>query len=121
MTSKTSRRGRIIPVVFFATQSPKALHNRIPGNAATQLFGLLNAPVQIAAAKELARAKGSDIPDIARLRVGQFYAAVAGGDFEKIQTPLSLSHHPSSPLTTEEVVDRARHHTPRPLTTSSTH
>ncbi len=33
--------------LIFATQSPKSLHNRIPGNAATQFFGLLNSPVQI--------------------------------------------------------------------------
>ena len=30
--------------LVFATQAPKGLHNRIPGNAATQFFGLLNAP-----------------------------------------------------------------------------
>ncbi|GIF76979.1 helicase HerA domain-containing protein [Asanoa siamensis] len=94
--------------LVFATQAPKGLHNRIPGNAATQLFGLLNSPTQIAAAKEMARAKGSDIADVARLRPGHFYAAVDGGTFAKLRAPLCLSHHPSSPLTTEEVLDRAR-------------
>jgi len=43
--------------LVFATQAPKALHNRIPGNAATQLFGFLNSPAQISAAKEMALAK----------------------------------------------------------------
>jgi hypothetical protein len=94
--------------LVFATQAPKGLHNRIPGNAATQLFGLLNSPAQIAAAQEMARAKGSDISDIARLKTGQFYAAVEGAEFEKLQAPLCLTHHPKSPLTTEEVLDRAR-------------
>ena len=36
--------------LVFATQAPKSLHNRIPGNAATQFFGTPNAPVQIATA-----------------------------------------------------------------------
>lgn len=94
--------------LVFATQAPKGLHNRIPGNAATQFFGLLNAPVQIAAAKEMAQAKGGDVADISLLKSGQFYAAVEGASFTKVHTPLCLSYHPSSPLTTEEVMDRAR-------------
>ncbi|MEU8175857.1 DUF87 domain-containing protein [Microbispora hainanensis] len=93
--------------LLFATQAPKGLHNRITGNAATQFFGLLNAPAQITAARELARAKGGDVPDVARLRSGHFYAAFEGGSFTKVRTPLCLSHHPSSPLTSEEVVARA--------------
>ncbi|WP_239101097.1 ATP-binding protein [Microbispora amethystogenes] len=93
--------------LVFATQAPKGLHNQITGNAATQFFGLLNAPAQITAARELARAKGGDVPDVSRLRSGQFYAAVEGGSFTKVRTPLCLSHHPSGPLTSEEVVARA--------------
>jgi DNA helicase HerA-like ATPase len=94
--------------LVFATQAPKGLNNRIPGNAATQLFGLLNSPAQIAAAREMARAKGSDVPDIARLGTGQFYAAVEGADFVKLQTPMCLSHHPRSPLVAEDVLLRSR-------------
>nr|WP_089249528.1 DUF87 domain-containing protein [Asanoa hainanensis] len=94
--------------LVFATQAPKGLHNRIPGNAATQLFGLLNSPTQIEAAKEMARAKGSDISDVARLRPGVFYAAVDGAGFAKMRAPLCLSHHPASPLTVEEVIARAQ-------------
>lgn len=30
--------------LVFATQSPRGLHNHIPGNAATQFYGLLNSP-----------------------------------------------------------------------------
>ncbi len=93
--------------LLFATQSPKNLHNSIPGNATTQFFGLLNAPVQIEAARELARAKGGDVPAIGRLSAGQFYLATEGSAFRQIRTPMCLSHHPSGPLTTQEVLARA--------------
>ncbi|MEV4415823.1 DUF87 domain-containing protein [Catellatospora sp. NPDC049609] len=93
--------------LVFATQAPKGLHNRISGNAATQFFGLLNAPAQIEAAREMARAKGADVPDISRLGTGQFYASGEGFAFRKMRAALCLSHHPKSPLTTEEVVERA--------------
>ncbi|WP_423463349.1 helicase HerA domain-containing protein [Promicromonospora sp. MS192] len=94
--------------LVFATQAPRGIHNRISGNAATQLFGFLNSPPQIAAAKEMAAAKSSAVPDISRLGSGQFYAVAEGLAFQKIRTPICLSHHPSSPLTVEEVIDRAR-------------
>jgi hypothetical protein len=94
--------------LVFATQSPKGLHNHIPGNAATQCYGLLNAPVQIDAAREMARAKGGDLPGISQLGTGEFYVALEGRSFTKVRTPLCLSHHPKSPLTTEEVLARAR-------------
>ncbi|GAA2600343.1 DUF87 domain-containing protein [Dactylosporangium fulvum] len=94
--------------LMFATQSPKGLHNQIPGNAATQCYGLLNAPVQIDAAREMARAKGGDVPGISQLRTGEFYVALEGQAFAKVRAPLCLSHHPKSPLTTEEVLERAR-------------
>lgn len=95
--------------LLFATQAPKALHNRIPGNATTQFYGLLSSPTQIDAAREVARAKGGDVPDIGRLKAGQFYLGTEGTSFVKAATPLCLSHHPEGPLTEEEVVMRARH------------
>jgi hypothetical protein len=94
--------------LVFATQSPKGLHNQVPGNAATQFFGLLNAPVQIEAAREVARAKGGDLPGISQLRGGEFYVALEGASFSKVRTSLCLSHHPKSPLTQEEVIRYAR-------------
>jgi hypothetical protein len=94
--------------LVFATQAPKGLHNGIPGNSATQLFGRLGAPAHITAARDIARAKGGDVPDIARLGSGEFYAAVAGGSFARIRTPMCLSEHPASALTVEEVLDRSR-------------
>jgi hypothetical protein len=94
--------------LIFATQAPKNIHNRIVGNASTQFFGFLNSPVQIAAAKEIAAAKSSAVPDISRLTAGQFYAVAEGTVFQKLTTPMCLSYHPSSALTTEEVLVRAR-------------
>ena len=94
--------------LIFATQAPKSLHNRIPGNSATQLYGLLNSPVQIETVRELAKAKAGDVPDISRLGAGEFYLATEGRAPRKIRTPLSLTYHPRSPLTTEEVLARAR-------------
>ena len=94
--------------LLFATQSPKALHNSIPGNATTQFFGLLNAPAQIDAARELARAKGGDVPEIARLSAGEFYLAAEGSRFRLLRTPMCLSRHPASPLTEDEVLAKAK-------------
>ncbi|WP_433612708.1 ATP-binding protein [Dactylosporangium sp. CA-139114] len=94
--------------LVFATQAPKGLHNQISGNATTQFFGLLNAPAQIDAAKELAQAKGGRLPDIGLLGSGQFYAAGEGFSFVKVRTPLCLTHHPKAPLSPEEVIERAR-------------
>ncbi|WP_127502359.1 helicase HerA domain-containing protein [Actinoplanes solisilvae] len=96
--------------LVFATQAPKGLHNRIPGNAATQFFGLLTSMTQIDAAQEIARVKGSPIPDVGRLDRGEFYAAVEGASFVKMRAPFCLSHHPPSPLTAEEVIRRAAAH-----------
>jgi hypothetical protein len=94
--------------LVFATQAPKGLHNQISGNATTQFFGLLNAPAQIDAARELAQAKGGRLPDIGLLNSGQFYAAGDGFSFVKVNTPLCLTHHPKAPLSPEEVIQRAR-------------
>ena len=94
--------------LVFATQAPKGLHNRIAGNATTQFFGLLNAPAQIAAAQEMAAQKGGDARGIARLRPGEFFAASDAVAFQRVRSPMCLSHHPRSPLTQEEVLELAR-------------
>jgi Helicase HerA, central domain len=94
--------------LLFATQAPKALHNQIPGNAATQFYGRLSSPAQIDAAREVAKAKGGDVPDIARLTRGQFYVGTEGTKFIKTATPMCLSYHPAAPLAEEEVIARAR-------------
>jgi DNA helicase HerA-like ATPase len=97
--------------LVFATQAPRGLHNHIPGNATTQFYGLLNSPAQIAGAREMARVKGGLVPDISKLRSGNFYLALEGNAFHKIRTPWCLSHHPQSPPTTDEVLEIAQ----RPL------
>jgi DNA helicase HerA-like ATPase len=94
--------------LVFATQAPKALHNQIPGNATTQFFGRLQSPAQVAAANEMARAKGSTVEDIALLERGQFYVTGEAFGFRRIDTSMCLSHHPPSPLRLEEVIERAR-------------
>ncbi|HWM01115.1 MAG TPA: DUF87 domain-containing protein, partial [Actinophytocola sp.] len=94
--------------LLLATQAPKGLHNQVTGNATTQFFGRLNSPAQIAAANEMARAKGSTVEDISRLERGQFYVTGDTFGFRRMRAPLCLSHHPPSPLRLEEVLDRAR-------------
>jgi hypothetical protein len=94
--------------LVFATQAPRNLHNRVPGNAATQVYGLLNSPTQVGDARQMAKAKGGDVPDISRLRAGEFYIAVEGDAPRKIRAPGCLSYHPRSPLTAEEVIVRSR-------------
>ena len=94
--------------LVFATQAPKGLHNQIPGNATTQFFGFLNAPAQIAAAREMAAQKGGDARGIARLRPGEFFAASDAVAFQRVRSPMCLSHHPRSPMTQEEVLKLAR-------------
>jgi hypothetical protein len=65
-------------------------------------------PIQIDAAREMAKVKGGDVPDIGNLTPGEFYIALEGEAPHKARTPMCLSHHPSSPLTDEEVMARAR-------------
>ncbi|MGV9295991.1 helicase HerA domain-containing protein [Amycolatopsis sp. NPDC003676] len=94
--------------LVLATQAPKGVHNQVVGNATTQFFGRLNSPAQVAAATEMARAKGSSVGNISRLERGQFYATGENFAFRRMRVPLCLSHHPPSPLRLEEVLDRAR-------------
>ena len=94
--------------LLFATQHPRGLDNKVPGNASTHFYGMLNAPAQIDAARQLAVAKGGDLPELSRLRRGQFFVAGEGTAFQKIVTPLCLSHHPDSPPPPEEILARAR-------------
>ncbi|MEV4637505.1 DUF87 domain-containing protein [Actinoplanes sp. NPDC049548] len=94
--------------LIFATQAPKGIHNRISGNAATQFYGFLNSPVQIAAAREIASAKGSSVLEISRLEAGQFYAVGEATPFRKVSVPMCLSYHPASALSAEDVLARAR-------------
>lgn len=93
--------------LVFATQAPKALHPMVTGNTVTQFIGRLNASVHMQAAQELARSKGSQLDDIARLPPGRFYGATDGSGFAKLTTPMCLSRHADA-LTEDEVLTRAR-------------
>lgn len=93
--------------MLFATQQPKGLQNSIPNNSTTQFYGLLLAGAQVDTARELARVKGGDVPDIGRLKAGQFYIGTEGSGFRKIRTSMCLSYHPTGPLAEEEVIKRA--------------
>ncbi|MET0199477.1 MAG: hypothetical protein ABW364_19795, partial [Rhodococcus fascians] len=76
--------------------------------ASTQLFGLLNSPSQIEAARRLAEIRGGSIPDIGRLSPGQFYVAVEGAEFRRTITPLCLTYHPKLSPTESDVLALAR-------------
>jgi DNA helicase HerA-like ATPase len=94
--------------IAYATQAPKGLDNKVVGNTAVQFFGKLGTAVQIQAAKGIAATWGGNVDDIGRLKTGQFYGATEGRAFRKLATPLCLSHHPASPPTEAEVLERAR-------------
>ena len=96
--------------LVFATQAPKGIHNRIVGNATTQLYGFMNASAQITAIRSIAAMKGGDVPDISRLKTGVFYIASDAIALQKITTPNCLSYHPRSPLTPTEVLNLASPH-----------
>ncbi|GAA1009662.1 hypothetical protein GCM10009551_092540 [Nocardiopsis tropica] len=93
--------------LVFATQSPTGLHNKIVGNSATHLYGKLNAPVQIQAAKDLAAARGGRIDAIGGLGPGDFYLGT-GNDTIRLHAPMCLSHHPATPPTEDEVLRISR-------------
>lgn len=97
----------------FATQAPRGLHNVVSGNTATQFIGRLTHPTQIDAADQLARARGAEIPDIARLAPGQFFAGTEGGGMRPIVVPLPLSHHSASAPTEEDVLQKSAARHPR--------
>lgn len=94
--------------LIFATQAPRGIHNRIVGNAATQFYGLIKAPAQIAAVRQLAQGSANERIDVAGLQPGTFYLSAEGAAFRKISVSMSLSHHPPGALTVEEVLARAR-------------
>ena len=94
--------------LVFATQAPRGIHNRIVGNAATHFYGLIKAPAQIAAVRQLAQGRSSEPIDVSGLNPGTFYLSDEGAAFRKISVSMSLSHHPPSALSVEGVLARAR-------------
>jgi DNA helicase HerA-like ATPase len=94
--------------LVFATQAPRGIHNRIVGNAATHFYGLIKAPAQIAAVRQLTQGRSSEPIDVSGLEPGTFYLSDEGAAFRKISVSMSLSHHPPSALSAEAVLARAR-------------
>jgi hypothetical protein len=94
--------------LVFATQAPRGIHNQITGNCATQLIGFLNSPTQIAAVKEMVSARQAKSLTSTSLNAGEFYLRAEGRQLRKVTAPMCLSYHPSSALTTEEVIALAR-------------
>ena len=48
------------------------------------------------------------MPDISRLRSGNYYVAIEREAFRRIAAPWCLSYHPASPPSAEEVLGLAR-------------
>ncbi|XWN33544.1 MAG: DUF87 domain-containing protein [Devosia sp.] len=93
--------------LLFATQAPKGIHNQIRGNTSTQVFGKLLDSGQVATAKELAERLGGTMSDISKLRAGEFYVGSINVRFQRVDSPMCLSNHPSSPLKESEIVQLA--------------
>lgn len=94
--------------MVLATQQPKGLHNAVISNCATHLYGRMSSPAAIAAAREIAAAKGGDLEAIGGLGRGEFYLSVEESPRPAfVETPLCLTHHPANPLPEEAVVARA--------------
>lgn len=99
--------------IVFATQAPKSIDHNIIANCSTQFYGRQNSPAAIDTVKEQLSQRGASGNDVAKLPRGVFYAFTEGLPAAiKIQTPLCLSHHPSSPPDESEVLakaERSRH------------
>lgn len=93
--------------LLFATQTPKGLHNSVPGSTASQFIGWLTAPAQVTATAQMAQARGSTMDNVGKLHHGVFYAATESSSFSRIETPLCLSHHRGA-LSEEEVLERVQ-------------
>ncbi len=94
--------------MVFATQAPKAINHNILANCTTQLFGLTNSPAALDAVREMLRSRGGGGEDLGRLPRGQFHMTSEGFDRpQKVLTPLCLTHHPASPPSEDEVIERA--------------
>ncbi|MGF1647890.1 MAG: hypothetical protein ACFCVF_13345 [Kineosporiaceae bacterium] len=71
--------------VVLGTSSPRDLDPRLAAAVATHVLGLLHSPAQVEAARDLARARGSEVPDVARLGAGTVAVATADTTFEVVR------------------------------------
>ncbi len=94
--------------IVVATQAPKSIDHNVIANCTTQFFGKANSPAAIAVVGEAVSQRGGNPDEVSRLKTGQFYISSEGiTPPAKIRTPLCLSFHPPSPLSEEEVIQRA--------------
>ncbi len=93
--------------MVLASQMPKGLSHEVVSNTAHQFIGRLTAPVQLAAADQMAAARNSPLDNLAGLGSGTFYAAGEGTPYAKIRVARCLTHH-AVPLDEDEIVERAR-------------
>ncbi len=91
--------------LLLATQEPKSVDTKIISNCNTQFFGRQNSPATIDAAESLLGRKG-----VGKLERGTFFlkSVALGADPVRMAAPLCLSHHPSAPLSGDEVVELSR-------------
>ncbi|MEJ2680594.1 MAG: DUF87 domain-containing protein [Gammaproteobacteria bacterium] len=95
--------------MVFATQMPRGIDHEITGNCKNHFYGRATSPAAIDTVKQLVQERGGSGTDIGKLDRGIFYAATETVTAPcKIKTPLCLSYHPSTPLTEDEVVQRAK-------------
>jgi DNA helicase HerA-like ATPase len=95
--------------LIFATQAPKSIDHNIIANCSTQIYGQANSPAALDVIESQIKQRGGNPSDVAKLGTGRFYAFSEGMAAPvKVQSSLCLSHHPSSPLDEEGVLDRAR-------------
>jgi hypothetical protein len=95
--------------LIFATQAPRSIDHNIIANCTTQFFGKANSPAAIEAVQEQLKLRGGGGGDIARLPRGRFYLHSDGMTGpEKVDVPLCLSCHLSSPLDEDGVLKRAK-------------
>jgi len=95
--------------LIFATQAPKSIDHNIIANCSIQFYGRANSPAAIDVIKQQLMQRGGNGQDIPRLSRGQFYAvSEALPTSIKIQSPLCLSYHPSSPPDELEVLALAK-------------
>ncbi len=95
--------------MIFATQTPTGIDNKIVSNCTTHFYGRMSSPTTIAATRGLMEAKGGGGEDIARLSRGEFYFSTEAVPRPiRIRAPICLTWHPANPLTTAEVVAKAR-------------
>jgi hypothetical protein len=71
--------------VVLGTASPRDLDPRLARTAAVHVLGLLHAPVQVEAARDLARARAGDAPDVARLAPGTLAVATEDTTYEVVR------------------------------------